>query len=402
MPPEHRPPDRPLGLSTRAVRAGDPEAGDSTALSPHGERSHVAPLFQTTNFDYPSADAADAGATGGAYLYSRHGNPTVDRLERALADLDGGTRGVAFGSGMGAIAATVLGLAGGGGLIASEGIYGGSTELIRSLGPLAGVTTSFIPCWETEAVAAAVRPDTRAILVETLTNPLLRVPDLRALGALARDRRVALIVDSTFTSPVLVRPLEHGATVVVHSLSKYVGGHSDLLGGIAIGSVDDLAPVVQHRTLLGAVLDPFAAWLALRGLRTLPLRMERQVASAGRIAELLAGLPGVRRVWYPGRADHPDHVRARGLLHGFGAMVSFELADGAAARRCYDRVQVVGRAASLGDVNSLLTHPASFSHKGLPAAERAALGITDGLLRLSVGIEDLVDLESDLRQALGA
>jgi cystathionine beta-lyase/cystathionine gamma-synthase len=237
-------------------------------------------------------------------------------------------------------------------------------------------------------------------LIETLTNPLLRVADLGALGALARDRGVALIVDSTFTTPALVRPLEHGATVVIHSLSKYVGGHADLLGGVAIGAAPALAPLVQQRTLVGGVLDPFAAWLALRGLRTLAVRLERQVANAAHLADALAALPGVRRVWYPGRADHPDHARARSLLAAPGAMISFELADAAAARRCYDRVRVIGRAASLGDVTSLLTHPASFSHKDVPAAERARLGIVDGLLRLSVGIEDVEDLEADLREAL--
>lgn len=395
---------RPLRLATRAVRAGEPAAAGRAptpgALGPHGERAHVPPIYQTSNFDYPTAADADAAAAGAAHLYSRHGNPTVEALERALADLDGGERAVAFGSGMAAIAASVFGLARGGELVVSEGIYGGSTALVSALAPMAGITARFVPAWETAAVASAIGPSTRAVLVETLTNPLLRVTDLAALARLTRDRGVSLIVDSTFTTPALVRPLEHGATVVVHSLSKYVGGHADLLGGVVIGAAEALAPVVQQRVLTGGVLDPFAAWLALRGLRTLALRLERQVANAARLADVLAALPSVRRVWYPGRADHPDHALARTLLAAPGAMVSFELADGAAARRCYDRVRVIGRAASLGDVTSLLTHPASFSHKDVPAPERARLGISEGLLRLSVGIEDVADLEADLSEAL--
>jgi cystathionine beta-lyase/cystathionine gamma-synthase len=199
---------------------------------------------------------------------------------------------------------------------------------------------------------------------------------------------------------MLCRPLEHGASVVIHSVSKYLGGHGDLIGGVAVGAAAVMTEIRRYRTLLGGSMDPFCGWLTLRGMRTLAVRVERQCATAARLAEVLGALPGVRRVHYPGRADHPDRARAQRLLGWPGAMVSFELADGAAARRVYDRVQVVARAASLGEVSSLLTHPASFSHKGLPAEERARLGIPDGLLRLSVGLEDPADLEDDLRQAI--
>jgi cystathionine beta-lyase/cystathionine gamma-synthase len=307
---------------------------------------------------------------------------------------------VAFGSGMGAVAAASFAFAAGGEILVSESVYGGSTELLRDLGPRHGIRPRFLPAWDTDAVRAAVGPETRAILVETITNPTLRVADLAALGELARERGLALIVDSTFATPVLVRPLALGATVVLHSASKYIGGHGDLLGGVVAGSRAALTGVVKHRKLVGAVMDPLSAWLAVRGLRTMPLRVERQCATAARLADVLATIPSVRRVFYPGRADHPDHARARKLLSGFGAIVTFELADGAAARRFFDRVRVIARAASLGEVASLLTHPASFSHKALSAEERARTGIPDGLLRLSVGIEDAQDLEDDVRQAL--
>jgi cystathionine beta-lyase/cystathionine gamma-synthase len=317
-----------------------------------------------------------------------------------VADLEGAESGLSFASGMAAISSVLFACTGGGEVVASEGMYGGTTELLRDVGARAGLTVRLVPAWDTEAVRAAVSPRTRMLLVETITNPLLRVADLPALAGLARSRGLVLVVDSTFATPMLCRPLEAGAHLVVHSVSKYIGGHGDLIGGVAVGSTAMLASVRRHRTLLGGSMDPFAAWLALRGLRTLAVRLERQCASAARLAESLASLPGVRAVHYPGRRDHPDHERARRLLAAPGAMVSFEVADGDAARRVYDRVRLVARAASLGEVSSLLTHPASFSHRGLPVEERARLGLRDGLLRLSVGLEDPADLEEDLRQAI--
>ncbi len=369
-------------------------------LGPGGESAHNLPLFLTSNFTYPDSAAADLAADGRAYLYSRHANPTTCGFERVVADLEGGEAAVAFGSGMAAIAAATFTLAAGGEILVSESLYGGSTELLRDVGPGLGITPRFVAAWDTAATAAAVTPATKAILVETISNPLLRVPDLPALGALARDRGLALIVDSTFATPCLARPLEHGATVVVHSVSKYMGGHGDLLGGVAVAAAGVAERLRQRRKVTGGIMDPFTAWLALRGLRTLPLRMERQCATAARLADALAKMPGVRRVIYPGRSDHPDHGRAAALLARPGAIVYLELADGAAARRFFDRVEIIARAASLGEVSSLLTHPPSFSHKALSPEELARAGISDGLLRLSVGIEDPEDLEDDLRQAL--
>jgi cystathionine beta-lyase/cystathionine gamma-synthase len=385
-----------LGLGTRAVRT----ARGAAALGPAGERPHTPPLYQTTNFTYPDAAGALRASQGGAFIYGRHGNPTTDALATAVADLEGAEAGMVFASGMAATTTAVVAFAAGGEVVASEGIYGGSTELLTSLGPQLGISVRFVPAWDTEAVARALGPRTRLLLVETLTNPLLRVPDLPALGALARGAGVALMVDSTFASPVIARPLDHGATLVTHSVSKFIAGHGDVIGGVAVGAARDLERLRKPQVLLGGVMDPFGAWLALRGLRTLPLRVQRQCATAARLADALAGMPGVRRVHYPGRSDHPDHARARALLSAPGALVSFELADGAAAARAYDRLRVIDRAASLGEVSSLLTHPATFSHQGVPADERARLGIVDGLLRLSVGIEEPDDLEADLRQAI--
>jgi methionine-gamma-lyase len=384
------------GLATRAVHV----AREGASLGPHGERAATAPLYQTANYVYGDAEGAARAAAGDSFLYTRHGNPTTDALARAVAALEGAEGGLVFASGMAAVSTALFASAAGGEVVAAEGIYGGSTELLTNLGPRFGIRARFVPAWDLGAVEAAMGPDTKVLLVETLTNPLLRVPDLRLLGALARKRGITFVVDSTFTTPFLVRPLEHGADLVVHSVSKYLSGHGDVVGGVVAGREAALAPVRQARTLLGGTMDPFAAWLALRGLRTLPVRIQRQCESAARLATVLATLPGVRAVHYPGLASHADHAVAAALLAAPGGMITFQLADGAAARRFYDRVRVFSRAASLGEVVSLVTHPASFSHKGLSAAERARLGIDEGLLRLSVGIEDVADLEADLRQAL--
>jgi methionine-gamma-lyase len=389
-------PQPPLALATRAVHA----AREGAPLGPHGERAATAPLHQTANYVYADSAAAGAAASGEAFLYTRHGNPTIDGFAGAVAELEGAEAGLAFASGMAAVATTVFATAAGGEVLAGEGIYGGSTELLETLGARFGIRTRSVPAWDAAAVAAAIGPATKAVLVETLSNPLLRVPDLRALADACRARGVPLVVDSTFTTPALVRPLEHGATLVVHSVSKYLAGHGDVVGGVVVGARAALAPARAARSLLGGVMDPFAAWLALRGLRTLPLRLARQCETAARLAAALTTLPAVAKVHYPGLPDHPDHARAKAQLSAPGAMIALQLRDGAAARRFYDRVRVFSRAASLGEIVSLVTHPASFTHRGLSAEARAKSGIDEGLLRLSVGIEDAGDLEADLRQAL--
>jgi cystathionine beta-lyase/cystathionine gamma-synthase len=375
-------------------------AREGAPLGPHGERPASPALYQTANYVYADADGAAHAARGESFIYTRHGNPTIEAFARAIAELEGAEAGLAFASGMAAVATAIFASAAGGEVLAAEGIYGGTTELLTGMGPRFGVRARFAPAWDLAAVEAAVGPQTKVLLVETLSNPLLRVPDLRALGALARRRGLTFIVDSTFTTPCLVRPLAVGADLVLHSVSKYLSGHGDVIGGVAVGRAEVLAPVRAARTLLGGNMDPFAAWLALRGLRTLPLRLQRQCESAVLLAAVLETLPGVRRVHHPSLPQHPDHAIARAQLAAPGAMITVQLADGAAARRFYDRVRVFSRAASLGEIVSLVTHPATFSHGGLPPEERARLGIDEGLLRLSIGIEDVADLEADLRQAL--
>jgi cystathionine beta-lyase/cystathionine gamma-synthase len=375
-------------------------AREGVPLGPHGERPASPALYQTANYVYADAAGAARAASGESFIYTRHGNPTIDAFARAVAELEGAETGLAFASGMAAVATTLFASATGGEILAADGIYGGTTELLTSMGPRFGVRARFAPAWDLGAFEAAIGPETRVVLVETLSNPLLRVPDLRAIGALARARGVTFVVDSTFTTPCLVRPLALGADLVVHSVSKYLSGHGDVIGGVAVGRAKAVEPLRAVRTLLGGNMDPFAAWLALRGLRTLPLRLARQCESAVLLAAVLETLPGVVRVHHPSLPSHPDHGIARAQLEAPGAMITLQLGDGAAARRFYDRVRVFSRAASLGEIVSLVTHPASFSHGTLPPEERARLGIDEGLLRLSVGIEDVADLEADLRQAL--
>jgi cystathionine beta-lyase/cystathionine gamma-synthase len=396
-----RPPSSPpgSGLATRAVHV----AREGAPLGPHGERSASPALHQTANYVYADAAGAAHAAAGESYIYSRHGNPTVDAFARAVAALEGAEAGLGFASGMAAVATTLLAHAPGGGeveVLASEGIYGGTTELLTGMGPRLGLRARFAPAWDLDAFVAAIRPETKVLLVETLSNPLLRVPDLRALGQHARAHGLVFVVDSTFTTPCLVQPLALGADLVLHSVSKYLSGHGDVVGGVVVGGAKALEPMRKTRTLLGGNMDPFAAWLALRGLRTLPLRLARQCESAVLLAAVLETLPGVLCVHHPSLPDHPDHRVARALLAAPGAMITIQLADGASARRFYDRIRVFSRAASLGEVVSLVTHPASFSHGGLPPEERARLGIDEGVVRLSIGIEDVADLEADLRQAL--
>jgi cystathionine beta-lyase/cystathionine gamma-synthase len=384
----------PLRRSTVAAHAG------GGALVPDA-RPHVAPLYQTAGFDYPDASEAEAAALGRRYLYARDANPTEDALAHAVAQLEGAEAALTFSSGMGAIAAALESYAGAGDhVVATTGLYGGTHELLTAVLPRFGVAHTLAEAPTAAAVGAALRPETRVVYVESISNPLLRVADVDGIAALCRARGLPLVVDATFATPVLQRPLGRGATLSLHSGTKYLGGHGDATLGVASGAAAEIARLRRLRKFHGANCDPFAAWLVLRGLRTLPLRVERQVATAGRVARALE--PLVERVHYPGLPSHADHALAARALDGPGAMVSFEVAGGLdGARRVYDRLGLVARAASLGDVTSLMTHPARFSHVRLSEDERRAAGIADGLLRLSVGIEDADDLIDDLKQAIG-
>jgi methionine-gamma-lyase len=366
-------------------------------------RPHAPPIYQTAGFEYENAGQAEEAAIGKRYLYARDGNPTDETLARAVAQLEGAEGTLVFASGMGAIAAALESQVGEGGHIVSvDGLYGGTHELITGILPRFGVRHTFVATPTAAAIEPALETQTKVVYVESISNPLLRVAELDAIGALCKKRGVALLVDATFATPLVQRPLEHGATLSIHSGTKYLGGHGDAMCGVVSGGKDELAKVRKLRKFHGANIDPFGAWLVLRGLRTLALRVERQESNAAYVAKGIEALPGVTRVLYPGLESHPDHALAVRLLDGPGAMISFEVAGGLdGARRVYDRVQLIARAASLGDLTSLLTHPARFSHVHVSADARRRAGITDGLLRLSVGIEDPEDLLDDLRQALG-
>jgi methionine-gamma-lyase len=378
-------------------------AGEHAPGIPAGINPHAPPIFQTSGFEYPSHVEAEAAGRGEVYIYSRDSNPTEDRLAHAIAELELTEDACVFSSGMGAIAAALQAYVGAGGhVVATEGLYGVTHAFITDHLPRLGVRHTLVRDATGEAVDAAIVPETRVVYVESITNPLLRVADLDGIAAVCRARGVPLVVDATFATPLLQRPIERGATLSVHSATKYIGGHGDLLLGVVSGPKSEIAKLRKLRKWTGSNADPFAAWLALRGLRTMALRVERQVASALTIARALEAMPNVERVHHPSLPSHPDHAIAARVLDGGGAMVGFEVAGGlAGARRCYDKLKLIARAASLGDVTSLMTHPATFSHNRLSDAERRRFGITDGLLRLSVGIEDAADLVDDLRHALG-
>jgi methionine-gamma-lyase len=377
-------------------------AGEGVPPPPVEARPHAPPIYQTASYEYPDAAHAEQAAAGQLYIYSRNGSPSEDRLAHAIAELEGAEAALLFSSGMGAIAAALESYAGAGGhVVTVDGGYGGTHELITAVLPRFGVTHTLAPEARPDAIAAALKPDTRVVIIESISNPLLRIADVDGVATLCRARGVPLVVDATFATPILQRPLERGATLSIHSVTKYIAGHGDLTAGVASGPCAEVDKLRRLRRFHGANCDPFAAWLALRGLRTLELRLQRQVASATLIARALGEFAGVERVHHPSLAAHPDQALAARMLDGPGAMVSFEVAGGLdGARRVYDRLRLIARAASLGDVTSLMTHPARFSHFSVSAPDRLRAGIVDGLLRLSVGIEDPADLIDDLRQAL--
>lgn len=390
-------------LATLAVHSGQ--------LEPAGGQPLAVPIYHAAAFVYDSADELDAAFAGErrGYVYSRYANPTVAALEQAVAVLEGAEEAVAFSSGMAAIHAALLatGLKAGDCVLASQDCYGMTRTLLEGLFSTLGVRVRFIDLLDRAGMVAAVEAERpRALLVETISNPLLRIADLPEVAAIARAAGAALLVDATFTPPPILRALEHGADLVIHSATKYFGGHDDVTGGVVAGSAERAAELRALVKLVGGVLSPAEAFLTLRGIKTLPLRVERQCQSAAAVAEWLEGHPRIARVYYPGLASHPQHALARRLLSSglFGAMVAFDLreADRGAVFAFMDRLRLVRPAPTLGDVYSLLLYPAMASHRGLAPEQRRALGIGDGLVRLSVGIEDPADIVADLARALGA
>ncbi len=389
--------DESRSLATRAVQGVRPAAPDQRPVAP--------PIVQSSTFAYSDARAYATSllAPGQGFVYTRYENPTTAELEATVTDLEGGAAGLAFASGMAAIATTLLTLAGHGDhVVAATALYGGTYSLLTTIAPRFGIDATFVDVGDPSAVSAAVTDRTRALYAETIANPTMAVSDLQALGRVARDAGVPLVVDNTVASPLLCRPLEHGASVVVHSATKYLGGHHDVVAGVAVFASPELRGAVWHTLIeLGGSADPFAAWLVLRGLRTLPLRMARVSASARVVAEHLAAHPAVTRVWWPGLASHPTHAVAARILDDCSGFLAFEVAGGRdGGQRLTERTSLILMAPSLGGHSSLVTHPASTTHRQLDDAALTAAGITPGMVRMSVGLEDPVDLTADLDQAL--
>ena len=338
------------------------------------------------------------------YDYSRAGNPTRTALESCLAALEGGKHGVAFGSGCAATTTILLTLKSGDHVVTSDDVYGGTFRIFDKVMKDFGIEASFVDMTDPARVREAMRPSTRLVWLETPSNPMLKILDIAAIAQIARERGVSLCVDNTFATPILQRPLELGATMVVHSMTKYLNGHSDVVGGCVMTSDDALAERLHFlQKSVGAVPSPFDCYLVLRGLKTLAVRVERHVQNATKIAGWLASHGQVARVYFPGLDSHPGAALARRQMKGPGGMISFELRGGLGASKAFLRaLRVFACAESLGGVESLAEHPALMTHASLTAEAREALGIGDGLIRLSIGIEDAGDLVADLEQGFAA
>jgi cystathionine gamma-lyase len=380
------------GFSTRAIHAGqspDPTTG-----------AVMTPIYATSTY------AQESPGVHKGFVYARGHNPTRFAFEACVADLESGSAGFAFGSGM-AAASTVLELLGPGDhVLATDDLYGGTYRLFeRVRRRSAGLDFSYVDLSDPAALEAAIRPSTRMIWVESPTNPMLKLVDLEAVAAVARRRGILTVADNTFASPWVQRPLELGFDLVLHSVTKYLNGHSDVIGGVVVvGENRDLSDQLKFlQNSVGGILSPFDSFLAMRGLKTLALRMERHSENGMKVAQWLEARPDVARVLYPGLPSHPQHELARRQMSGFGGMVTAVLdRDLEGTRRVLERCQVFTLAESLGGVESLIEHPAIMTHASIPPEQRAALGISDGLIRLSVGVEDAADIIADLEQAFAA
>ena len=392
---EHAPAHAPdhsddWGLGTRAIHAGQSPDPSTGAVMP--------PIYATSTY------AQSSPGVHQGFEYSRTHNPTRFAYERCVAGLEGGSRGFAFASGLAATSTILELLDSGSHVVCMDDVYGGTFRLFeRVRRRTAGLDFSFVDLTDTAAFEAAIRPNTRMVWVETPTNPMLKIVDLQVVSAVARKHGLRMVVDNTFASPILQRPLEHGAHLVMHSATKYLNGHSDIVGGMAV--VGDDAELAEKMAFLqnsvGAVQGPFDSFLALRGLKTLHLRMKAHCENALALAEWLQTHPGVEQVIYPGLKTHPHHALAARQMDGFGGIVSVRIKGGyEGAKRFCERTHLFTLAESLGGVESLVNHPAVMTHASVPVERRAALGIHDDLVRLSVGVESVEDLRRDLAAAL--
>jgi len=376
-----------MGFSTDAIHAGqhpDPTTG-----------AVMVPIYQTSTY------VQEGVGKHKGYEYARTQNPTREALERNVAALEKADHGIAYASGMAAIHAIVQTLTAGDEILLGDNLYGGTYRLLDKVMKPLGMAFRTVPTRDPAVVAEAITPRTRMLLIETPSNPVMILTDIPAVSGLCRERGVRLVVDNTFMSPYFQNPLEMGADLVVHSSTKYLNGHSDMVGGIVATRDAALAERLRFlQNAAGAVPGPFDAWLALRGIKTLALRMERHALNAIKVARYLENQAGVERVIYPGLESHPQYELARRQMRGFGGMVSADLGSFEAARRVLPRFRIFSLAESLGGVESLVSHPASMTHASVPEPERRKVGLTDGLIRFSVGCEDVEDLIEDVKQAL--
>ena len=395
----NRPSDKPVEfkrhLETRVIHGGQAPEPATGAVMP--------PIFATSTF------RQDSPGVHKGLDYGRSHNPTRWALERCVADIEGGRAAFAFASGLAAIAAVLELLPSGSHVIAGDDMYGGTYRLFeRVRRESAGLTFSYVDMSDPDALAAAITPQTRMVWVETPTNPMLKLADLTAIAGLCHGRGIISVCDNTFASPIVQRPLEHGIDIVVHSTTKYMNGHSDVIGGVAVVGAGDAQTGLAEKlgfiqNAVGAIQGPFDSFLVLRGIKTLALRVERSNHNALLLAQWLEKQPQVRKVYYPGLESHPQYFLARNQMHGYGGIVSIDLDTDLDGVRCFlEACQVFTLAESLGGVESLIEHPALMTHASIPPERRAELGIGDGLIRLSVGIEHLDDQREDLRRALAA
>ncbi|WP_047391937.1 PLP-dependent aspartate aminotransferase family protein [Chitinibacter sp. ZOR0017] len=374
-------------IATQLARAGLQTDTHSGSIS--------TPIYQTATFAHPALGQS----TG--FDYSRSGNPTRQALEHTIAELEGGSHGFAFASGLAALSTVLALFSAGDHLVVSAGCYGGTYRLLDQVFARFGLQISYVPLHDAAAFAAAIQPNTKAILLESLSNPCLDAPDFAAISALAQQQQLRLIVDNTLLSPLWFQPLCHGADIVLHSASKSLSGHNDTIAGVvAVRDAALAAELGYLQNAIGATLGPQDAWLVVRGIKTLALRLAQQERNALALAQWLAEQPQVSQLRYPGLAGDPAHRAITQFASGFGVLISFSLPDEAAVRRLIERLQWISFAESLGGVESLITVPALQTHANLSPAERQTLGVGDHLVRLSVGIEDTRDLRADLAQAL--
>ena len=379
-----------MKFDTKVVRAGikpDPTTG-----------SIIPPIYETATY------VLDEVGKDKGFDYTRSSNPTRQVLEDNLAAIEGGDYGVSFASGMSAVDSCLKLLNSGDHVVCSDDVYGGVSRLFNKVLSRYGIGLTYVDSSEPETVRQAIRSETKLLWIETPTNPLLKVTDLAAMSAIAKEHGLYFGVDSTFATPAFLRPLEFGADIVMHSTTKYLSGHNQIIGGVVITNRKEIYDELKFiQKTIGAVSSPFDCWLTLLGVKTLHLRMERHAANAQKVAEYLESHPKVARVAYPGLPSHPQHEIAKAQMSGFSGMIAFELKGGiAAGKTVMNAVKLCGLAESLGAVETMITHPATMTHAEVPAEDRHARGLSDGLVRLSVGIEDVEDILADLDQALEA